>query len=70
LLAVISALTLCPVLITLTVVWCTSLCSAFNKRYTSSKGFFPLKPSHYFTAVEQLDRFHVDVGGEAFVHAA
>jgi len=28
--------------------------------YTSSKGF-SFKPSHYFTAVEQLDRFDVDV---------
>ena len=43
----------------------TVLC--FSVHYTSSKGFFfPFKPSHQFTVLEQLDRFDVDVMEKPF----
>jgi hypothetical protein len=61
LLAVITALKVCPVLSHTNNIY-GALHSALLLVITTpaQKVFFSFKPSHYFTAVEQLDRFDVD----------
>jgi len=69
LLAVITALKLCPVLSHTNSVYGALHCALLLVITTPAQKVF-FKPSHQFTVVERLDRLDVERGGEALLYAS